>query len=240
MLKMSQPAPGKSPLAVYLEAAHHDARGWFSDAMLAAGGLKPGLWGMGLRSFWDRLFVAGSGRFAREPGVRLLGAPFLRIEDGVYLDRGVYLHGRPGGLEIGAGTRIMAGAKLHVFNFRGLPHAGIRVGARCVIGFDCVITGQGGVTIEDDVILGPRAMLLPVDHVHDDPSRPVREQGLSARGIRVGRGAWIGAGAIVLDGVEIGAGATVGAGAVVTRGVAAGAVVAGNPAAAIKSADGRT
>lgn len=231
---MNDQREGAKGLGLYLRSSHYDLGGWLKDSMLAAAAGWPGLWGLGLRSFWDRLWVAGDGRFARERGVRILGAGFIRLDDGVYLDRGVYLHGRPGGLSLGAGTRVMAGAKLHGFNFRDLPHAGIKVGRNCVIGFDCVITGQGGVTIEDEVIIAPRVMILPVDHVYDDPTRPIREQGLSARGIRIGRGAWIGAGATVLDGVEVGPGAVVGAGAVVTKNVPAGAVVAGNPAMAVK------
>lgn len=49
--------------------------------------------------------------------------------------------------------------------------------------------------------------------------------------------AWIGIGAIVLKGVRIGRGARVAAGAVVTRDVAAGTTVAGNPARPVPAAD---
>lgn len=44
------------------------------------------------------------------------------------------------------------------------------------------------------------------------------------------RGAYIGAGSILVPGIEIGTGAVVGAGAVVTRSVPPGAIVAGSPA----------
>ena len=60
-----------------------------------------------------------------------------------------------------------------------------------------------------------------------DPStRPETE----SRPVRIGDGAWIGIGAIVLKGVEIGEDARVGAGAVVARNVPAGVTVEGNPA----------
>jgi carbonic anhydrase/acetyltransferase-like protein (isoleucine patch superfamily) len=202
--------------------------------MISAAGWWPGIAGMALRAVWDRRWIRGSGRFAREPGGRILGARHLTIDEGVYLDRGVYLHGRPGGIALGAGTRVMAGAVLHAYNFRGLPHAGIKVGRRCVIGFNCVITGQGGVAIGDDVIMAPGAMVLPVDHVFADPARPIREQGITGKGIAIGAGAWIGAGALVLDGVTVGPNAVIAAGAVVSRDVAAGTTVAGNPARAIE------
>lgn len=230
---MSFPLENAGPferLKLYLAAAHGDFAGWFKDAMVAAAGWAPGLAGLLFRAFWDRFWIRGSGRFAVERGVRILGAKHLAIEDGVYLDRGVYLHGRPGGLTIGPRTRVMSGAVLHVYNFRDLPGSGISIGADCVIGIDAVITGQGGVVIEDRVIVAPKAMILPVDHNFGDPASAIREQGIRARGVRICRGAWIGAGAIILDGTVVGENAVVGAGAVVTAEVAPGAVVAGNPA----------
>jgi acetyltransferase-like isoleucine patch superfamily enzyme len=218
----------------YVSFTHGGTAGWARDAMIEVGAWVPGLLGIGLRAWWDRLWIKGEGRFAAERGVRILGAEHLRIDDGVYLDRGVYLHGRPGGLHLGAGTRVMQGAVIHVYNFRDLPGAGIRIGRRCVIGFNCVITGQGGVELGDDVIMAPGAMALPVDHVFSDAVKPIREQGLTARGVKIGKGAWIGAGAMILDGVTVGENAVVGAGAVVTRDVPARAVAAGNPAVLVK------
>ncbi|MEZ5361646.1 MAG: hypothetical protein R2748_04695 [Bryobacterales bacterium] len=55
----------------------------------------------------------------------------------------------PGGTEIGEKTYVMHGSILHVYNFRGLPHSGIRIGRDSLIGEMNVIRGQGGVTIGD-------------------------------------------------------------------------------------------
>lgn len=219
---------------LYLEAMHGDVGGWARDAMVSCASSIPGIVGLGLRSLWLRLWIKGAGRFAVESGTRLLGTKYITIDRGVFLDRGVYLHGRPGGLVIGAGTRIMQGAVIHVYNFRDLPNSGIRIGRDCVIGFRTIITGQGGVVLEDEVIVAPGVMVLPVDHVFEDPGRPIKDQGLSAKGVRIGRGSWIGAGAMILDGVTIGENAVAAAGAVVTRDVPARTMVAGNPAQAVK------
>jgi acetyltransferase-like isoleucine patch superfamily enzyme len=72
--------------------------------------------------------------------------------------------------------------------------------------------------------------LIGGDHDFSDASRAVLDQARTSAGISVGDGAWLGAGAKVLDGVEIGARAVVGAGAVVRESVPEGATVVGVPA----------
>ena len=197
-------------------------------------GWIPTLAGIGLRAVFYRLLIRGSGWFAAESGARLRGMRFIRLDDGVYLDRGVYLHGRPGGLVIGQGTRVMGGAVLHVYNFRDLPGSGIAIGRECVIGLGAIITGQGKVTLGDKVIVGPRAMILPVNHRYQDAGSAIKYQGIEAKGIAIAEGAWIGGGAMILDGVTIGQNAVVAAGAVVTENVPDRTLVAGNPAKPIK------
>jgi acetyltransferase-like isoleucine patch superfamily enzyme len=157
---------------------------------------------------------------------------------GVYLDEGVYLHACPGGIEIGENTMVMHHAELHVYNFRDLPHAGIKIGRDSLIGEFNVLRGQGGITIGDRVFTSPFVQLAAVNHVFSDPSRPFVEQGITAEGITIGDDVWIGAGAIITDGVHVGRGAVVAAGAVVTRDVPPHTVVAGIPARVVKTITG--
>lgn len=93
---------------------------------------------------------------------------------------------------------------------------------------------QGGITIGDRVLFGPRVQVLAVNHVMSDPERPIMDQGITAVGIRIEDGAWIGAGAIVLDGVTVGKHAVIGAGAVVTGDVPPHALAVGAPARVIR------
>ncbi len=190
----------------------------------------PGLPGLGIRALLYRLVLRMRGWAAIEPGVRICQARNITLHSGAYLDHGVYLHACPGGIEIGENSYVMHNAELHVYNYRGLEQSGIWIGRNCIVGESTVIRGQGGVVIGDNVIVAPRVQIMAVDHVFDDPTRPILEQGLRAFGITIDDDAWIGAGAIILDGVRIGRGAVVGAGAVVTRDVAPHTVVAGVPA----------
>lgn len=197
-------------------------------------GWVPGLPGIAVRGVAYRLMLKAEGFPAIECGVRLRHARNIRLGPGVFLDRGVYLHACPGGIVIGAGTYIMHNAELHVFNFRNLDHAYIHIGKGCFLGESIVIRGQGGVTIGDRVLIAPLAKILAVDHNFDTVGVPVLDQGISCRGIVVEAGAWIGAGAAVLDGVRIGAGAVIGANAVVTRDVPPYSVAVGVPARVVR------
>jgi acetyltransferase-like isoleucine patch superfamily enzyme len=198
-------------------------------------GWMPTVIGIGLRAVAYRLILKMEGLAAIENGVRLRFANHIRLGPGVYLDQGTYLHACPSGIELGAGTIVMHGAVLHVYNFRDLPHAGIKIGRESLVGEYTVIRGQGGVTIGDRVYTSPFTQIIAVNHVFDDPARPFVEQGITAQGIVIEDDVWIGASAIITDGVRIGKGAVVAAGAVVTADVAPFSVVAGVPARVIRS-----
>lgn len=206
----------------------------WEQAVLAAAGWAPTVVGVALRSLLYRSILTMDGVAAIENGVRLRFASNIRLGAGVYIDQGAYLHATPGGIAIGAGTFIMHGAVLHVYNFRDLPHAFIRIGRDSLIGEYNVLRGQGGIAIGDRVYTAPLVQLLAVNHVYDDPTRPMADQGITAQGIVVEDDVWIGAGAIITDGVRIGRGAVVAAGAVVTGHVPPHTVVGGVPARVLK------
>jgi acetyltransferase-like isoleucine patch superfamily enzyme len=201
-------------------------------------GWIPTIIGVGIRALFYRLILRMDGAAAIESRVRLRFADHIRLGHGVYLDEGVYLHACPRGIEIGPGTIVMHGAVLHVYNFRNMPHSGIKIGRDSLIGEYSVIRGQGGVQIGDRVYTSPFTQIIAVNHVFDDPSRPFVEQGITAEGIVIEDDVWLGAGAIITDGVRVGKGAVVAAGAVVTKDVLPHTVVGGVPAKPIKAIDG--
>lgn len=202
-------------------------------------GWVPTLAGIGLRGVAYRLMLHMDGLAGIENGVRLRFANHIRLGHGAYLDHSVYVHACPQGVTIGPGTLVMHGAILHVYNFRNMPHSGIRIGRDSLIGEYNVIRGQGGVTIGDRVYTSPMVQIVAVNHVFDDPTRPFVEQGITAQGIVVEDDVWIGSGAVITDGVRVGQGAVVAAGAVVTGDVPPHVVVAGVPARVVREIDGR-
>jgi acetyltransferase-like isoleucine patch superfamily enzyme len=110
--------------------------------------------------------------------------------------------------------------------------AGARVDANVYVGPQCIL---GRVHLERDVLLGSGVQITSGRHTHGtgDVSVPVRDQeGLRAL-VRIGEGAWIGSGAIVM--ADVGRHTIVGAGSVVTRPLPDFVVAAGVPARVIRS-----
>jgi len=195
----------------------------------------PTVVGIGLRALTYRLIMRCEGLPAIEYGVRIAYANNIRLAKGVYLDHGVYLHALPNGISIGSDTFIMHHTALHVFNFRQLPQAGITIGKNCFLGEFNVVRGQGGVSIGDNVYTGPMVKVVAVNHIYDDPLRPIREQGITAKGIVIEDDVWLGAGVTVVDGVTIGQGSVIGAGAVVKDDIPPYSIAVGVPAKPIKN-----
>jgi acetyltransferase-like isoleucine patch superfamily enzyme len=200
-------------------------------------GWIPTVIGLAARGTLYRIILHIDGWAAIENHVRIRFADHLHLGDGVYLDQHVYLHATPQGIFIGERTIVMHGAVLHVYNFRNIPRAVIRIGADSLIGEYSVIRGQGGVEIGDRVYTSPFTQIIAVNHVFDDPDLPFSEQGITAEGIVIEDDVWLGAGAIITDGVRVGEGSVVAAGAVVTRDVPPRTVVGGIPAKVIRNID---
>jgi len=116
----------------------------------------------------------------------------------------------------------------------------ISLGDRVIIRPGCMLfadpsNGGAGITIEDDVLLGAGVHIYVANHKFDDPTVLIIEQGHSqSQSVLIERGAWIGAGTIVLPGVTIGRNAVVGAGSVVTKDIQAFTVAVGNPARIVR------
>lgn len=127
------------------------------------------------------------------------------------------------------------GKKTKIWNPELSNIADSTIGTNCVvhshawivqasIGNNCKIQAFAfippGVTIEDDVFIGPRVTFTNDKHPPSDNwSETIIKKGAS-----------IGAGAVILPGVTIGENAKIGAGSVVTKDIPPNVVACGNPA----------
>jgi acetyltransferase-like isoleucine patch superfamily enzyme len=109
----------------------------------------------------------------------------------------------------------------------------ITVGKNVFINAGCKFQDQGGIIIEDGALIGHNVVLATLNHDLD----PAKRQQLHPAPIHIGKGVWIGAGAVVTSGVTIGDHAVIAAGAVVNKDVPAGVIVGGVPAKFIKNID---
>lgn len=159
----------------------------------------------------------------------------MRIGNGVTLQDGVYIDALSkmgvtlgNGASIGTGTVIRCSGNIHELGI------GFRLGNRSSLADNCFVGATGGVFIGDDVIGGQNIRFHSSNHAFSDLKTLIREQGITAKGIRIGDNCWIGAGAVFCDGVTIGNGCVIGANAVVTKSFPDNSVIAGNPARIIR------
>jgi len=132
----------------------------------------------------------------------------IRIGDGVFIGRNTILSCKNGDIELG-------------------DHANI--------GFNCELFSASRVTVGSSALLAAYTYVIGGDHDFSDPSKPVLDQTRTSAGVAIGPGAWVGAGAKILDGVTVGHHAVIGAGAVVRADVPAHAVAVGVPARIVSS-----
>lgn len=89
----------------------------------------------------------------------------------------------------------------------------------------------GGITIEDNVQIGPEVTMVTTNHDFND------RYTLCCKGIHIKKNVWIGARAVIMPGITIGENAVIAGGAVVTKDVEADTIVGGNSAKVIKKLD---
>lgn len=104
----------------------------------------------------------------------------------------------------------------------------IRLGDNSGIGDYCYI--QDPVEIGKNVMIAPNVALIAANHNYERVDVPMNQQGEHEKRIVIEDDVWIGYRAIVLEGVSVGRGAIIGAGAVVTKNVAPYTIVGGIPA----------
>jgi acetyltransferase-like isoleucine patch superfamily enzyme len=108
--------------------------------------------------------------------------------------------------------------------------ASIVFGAGSYCAGNCVFAANKGIEIGENVMIADQVSIRDTAHVFSDSLTDMIAQGITTSPVIIEDDVWIGHGATVLKGVRIGRGSIVAAGAVVTRDVDRFIIVAGVPA----------
>lgn len=211
------------------------------DPQLSLSDVSRLLWQMGtwaLRGVWWRIHLKkvkgimfiGKGVRLRYPSYISVGKNFI-VEDYVEI-MGLSKEGIVCGDNVTIGSFAIIKPSSYYGNSVGI---GLRIGNNSNIGPYNYVGCSGQITIGDNVLVGQRVHFAAENHVFEDTSRPMRDQGVKSESITIEDDCWIGSGSIILDGVTVGKGAIVAAGAVVTHNVPPYKIVGGVPARIIKS-----
>ncbi|HCN48829.1 MAG TPA: acetyltransferase [Chryseobacterium sp.] len=155
---------------------------------------------------------------------------FLRLGNDVY----VSALGKQGiefgdNVSIGAFSRIIVSTSFNNIGER------IKIGNNVGIGEFAYLGGSGGLEIGDECIIGQYLSCHPENHNYEDLHTSIRHQGVSRKGIKIGKNCWIGSKVTILDGVEIGEGSILAAGSVVTKSFPCNSIIGGVPAKLLKT-----
>ena len=88
-----------------------------------------------------------------------------------------------------------------------------------MLGQECTISAFQHVSIGRECIIADRVMLIDFDHGVVEVDRPIREQGIYKRDVRVGHNVWIGYGVAILRGVTVGDNSVLGTSTIVSKDV---------------------
>ena len=136
------------------------------------------------------------------------------------------------------GARIGARVILHdvaFFNLYRRGLSGLTIGDECFLGEQCLLDLAEAITLEPQVTLAERVLILTHTNVGYGDHPLQRHFPSHADPVVIERGSFLGASVTVLPGLRIGTGSFVAAGSVVTKDVPAHTLVAGVPARPVRS-----
>src|SRR5688572_13713605 len=156
----------------------------------------------------------------------------VRIGDNVVIDDNCLLDAKgESNRGIRIGSRVFVGRN----SILSCKNGDIELADGANVGFNCEVFSASSVRIGPDVLIAAYAYVIGGDHDCSDATRPVLAQERTSVGVVTGGGAWIGAGAKILDGVTTGDQAVIGAAAVVRHDIPARAVAVGVPARVVST-----
>jgi acetyltransferase-like isoleucine patch superfamily enzyme len=175
---------------------------------------------------WSWFYLVRYWRFFR---LRVLH-PHVVTEGFVFIGRRVELYARPGY------GRLVIGRWVHLGDENRLrAHEGtLRVGDKVVLGRDNTVNCYLDVEIGDTTIVADWVYVCDFDHVYEDVTVPIKDQGIVKSPVRIGPDCWLGAKATVLRGSVVGEGCVLAAHTVVRGDVPPFSIVGGVPGRVLK------
>jgi len=158
------------------------------------------------------------------------------IGAGVYVDPTVQVYGWSR-IRIGRQTVLCEDVLINASN-RVSDEITLTIGDYCFIGRRNYFNVGARLRLGDYCLTANDVRFIGTDHRYESPFVPYAASGVEAEAvIDVGANCWLGLGVTVLKGVRIGYGSIIGAGAVVTRNVPPLSIVVGNPGRVVKRFD---
>lgn len=169
------------------------------------------------------------------PSSTIKGKSYFRFGNKLQIAPGCFIDAMGvNGIQCGEGVSFGRNTTMIVSGSLRQMGLGIKIGNNVGLGTCGHYGGAGGVEIGDDTIIGNYVSIHPENHIFTDTRIPIREQGVTHKGIKIGKGCWIGAKTTILDGTIIGNGSVVAAGAVVSGKFPNNVIIGGVPAKIIK------
>lgn len=165
----------------------------------------------GVILFKKKVFIAPSAKIKAKKLIKT--EKWLNIENNVIVDAL-----SKEGIKIGKGVSIRENVNIICSGSISHLGKGLILGNYVGIGSNCFLGCAGGIEIGDDTILGNFVSIHSQEHNFTDAAKPIRLQGVTHKGIKIGNNCWIGAKATILDGANIGNNVVIAAAAVVKAG----------------------
>lgn len=189
-----------------------------------------------LRGAFVKLFIKSKGLMFIGASVKLKHTHLISAGKNLILEDGVYLNALSvNGIRFKDNVTVARNSTILCTGVIAHKGIGVSIGNNTGINANVFIAGQGGISIGDNVIIGPGVKIFSENHAFSKPDIIIKEQGVTRVGVIIKDNCWIGAGVIITDGVTIGEGCVIGAGSVVNRSVPANTVAAGVPAKVLKN-----
>lgn len=192
---------------------------------------------MVLRGLWHKLlFKESKGIVFIGKRVKIRNHKKIKLKGSATIEDGCHINAlSKGGITIGGNFSIGRNSIIECTGVIRELGEELIIGDNVGIAANAFIAMRGKLEIGDNTIFGPGVSIHCENHNFSDLETPIRLQGATRKGVKIGKDCWIGSKAVILDGVTIGDHVIVAAGAVVTKDVPDYAIVGGVPAKVIKT-----